>query len=82
MSWWSGGHGGQLGQVVRVVMVVSLVMVISLVMVVSLVRVVSCDLYIIAIISPLEPEKFFLTSLIHVIYIFNIDFFLEAMIYT
>ena len=40
------------------------------------------DLCIIAIIFPLEPEKFFLTSLIHVIYIFNIDFFLEAMIYT
>ena len=33
------------------------------------------DLCIIAIIFPLEPEKFFLTSLIHVIYIFNIDFF-------
>ena len=33
------------------------------------------DLYIIAIIFPLEPENFFLTSLIHVIYIFNIDIF-------
>ena len=40
------------------------------------------DLYIIAIISPLELEKNFGTSWIHVVIFVTIDFFLEAMIYT